>query len=793
MTTQKAATAKTDGEPGRNPWRQMRHLWQVPTFLTGVLVFIAVGASRPLWSAGVGHGIDRTLAQAHKLLNQPRPDLDEVQTLLTHVLAELPSESPLTGEAQFLLGSTLLRRAEQAPANGSIEFWRKAVGPLETAECVGVPEADRRKLAFRLAKVYTALEGDPQRIIDRLNFVLPDGADDPFEGYGLLAQAYLRLTPADLARALEATKQQLALPNPDESALAAPRLQCGKLLLKLDQTDEAARVLARIGPGAPADLLAQARALRAKVLTDAGAWSEAVLLWEQLRDDTRSTEPSHVFYSLGLCYKNLGQKGKAARAWEEAMKLGGEEGQAAALRLADLRLRGDNVPAAFEAFEVGLHGVTSPTEYRNTLFTLADARNLFEEGCRWYRQMGQYEASQHLAGLYEKLAPDGGAQELAGLAAEAWAHMLLEQAQHGPTLGNRHETEEALKKLQEAGRAFETAAVLSKAPAEQADWYWRSAENYRQGLDATSTVHVLERYVRLSVAAERQGEAWYALGEAHRSLRHDALAEESYKRCIQYPGPYGFRARCQLATNAIAQRRLDDAEVMLNQYLELLTSMISPDAEAHERTLVALASLLFDRHNYRDAFVRLQEAMERYPANPNALKLRWQFAQCCRQLADQMGQQLLRSHQNAPTEQAHYRTQQLRFLDMAAANSQKLADDLTARLAERPLTPEEDRVLREASFSLADCRFQEGQFDDSLRQYEILAARYRNQVDGLIALRNVWRCYGVKLQAEKARETLERIRTSLKEMPAPVFDGESEIRTRRYWDEWLGQKGREGV
>jgi Tfp pilus assembly protein PilF len=795
MTRETTTAAKAGNAPPRGHWRQLGHLWQAPTFLLGLLACLGVAAARPLWYVGPGRALDQTLTRARHLLDLPRPDLDEVQTLANRALTELPPDSPRVGEAHFLLGSAALRRAEQTPA-AAVEFWQKALAGLEQAETLGVPETDRRKLAYRLGKVYAALEADPRRIVDHLVEALPDGADDPFEGYGLLAKAYLRLTPPERGKALEATQQQLALPSADEAVLAGPRLLCGKLLLEMKQVEEASRVLARIGPGAPADVQAQSLSLRARILTDDGAWAEAALLWEELRNDRQaSAEPGRVLYNLGLCYRNMDQKGKAMRVWEEAVRLGGEEGQAAALQLAELRLSGDNVATAYEAFEAGLNGVAAPRDYHNSLFPLDKACRLFEEGCRGYRQMGRYEASQRLARLYEKLAPDGGAQELAGLAGEAWARSLLEEAQHAPTLGGglRQEAEEAFKKFQEAGKAFETAAALSNNPTDRAEWFWRSAENYRQGADAVSAVRVLDSYVRLPVSAERQGEAWFALGEAHRAQRHDVLAEESYKRCIQYPGPFAFRARCQLAATASAQGREDDAEAMLNQNLELLTSSVTPDPEAHEKTLTALASLLFERRNYRDAFVRLQEAIQRYPENPNALKLRTQFAECCRFLADQYGLQISRNHSGTEAELGHYRKQQLRFLDMAATNYLKLADDLAARQAERPLAPDEERALRTAAFGVADCRFEEGQFDDALRQYEILTGRYRNQVDGLIALRNVWRCYGVKLQGEKARATLERIRAALREMPPGAFDAEPEVRTRRWWDEWLSQQGRQGL
>ena len=92
---------------------------------------------------------------------------------------------------------------------------------------------------------------------------------------------------------------------------------------------------------------------------------------------------------------------------------------------------------------------------------------------------------------------------------------------------------------------------------------------------------------------------------------------------------------------------------------------------------------------------------------------------------------------------------------------------------------------RQAAFALAECRFDLGQYDEALRIYEVLSVRYHHQVDGLIALRAAWQCHGVKMKHEQARATLERIRVTLREMPASAFDESTDIRSRRWWENWV--------
>src|SRR5262249_55576426 len=153
------------------------------------------------------------------------------------------------------------RRAEQLPDEQATEAWELARSHLETVEKQAVPKGYELKLAYRLGKVYSKLNGDPQQIVNYLVGSVRDAADNPFEGYGLLAQAYLRFPKPDLRGALEATQKQLALPNIDDAALAQPRLLCGDLYRRLEQPEEARKVLARIGPLAPAEILFQAHQL----------------------------------------------------------------------------------------------------------------------------------------------------------------------------------------------------------------------------------------------------------------------------------------------------------------------------------------------------------------------------------------------------------------------------------------------------------------------------------------------------------------------------------------------------
>src|SRR5947208_2509262 len=120
--------------------------------------------------------------------------------------------------------------ARRSPAAGTAQLLREARQHLELAEQQGVPDADKPRLKYRLAKTWLQMGVDLPQVIAALT-AAADRADDPVEAYGLLADAYAKQTPPDLPAALEAVKQQVAKapPDADPAVLARARLRLGEL------------------------------------------------------------------------------------------------------------------------------------------------------------------------------------------------------------------------------------------------------------------------------------------------------------------------------------------------------------------------------------------------------------------------------------------------------------------------------------------------------------------------------------------------------------------------------------
>lgn len=788
----------------------LRQLWQVPVFFLGLAVLVAACLSSPPWKSKETERVERELAAARRLLDQPDARREQFTALAERLQDRLPQLGGRAGEVHFLLGSIHLRLAAAHAGTDAGDHDLLARRHFEEADRAGVPQADRARLTFRLGKAWFRTEADPQAVVDALSRSVAEAASGPaeaFEGYGLLAQAYLRLPTPDLAGALRASEKQLELPEVDDEVLAPARLLRGELLLRLKRAEDARRVLGNIGAHSPPAVRARAHFLSARSLQDEGRWQEAAALWKEMLADPQLTprEPGWALYYLGVCYRHLDILEEAVRAWTTCAGRadGGDEAVAAALGLAELHLA-DHAAAALEAFERAVRDIHTSADWQNTLLDLTQARAFFERGCEIYREAGDFERAIRLARLYERLAPSGEASYLRGRAAEAWARARQEAVTSAGAA--EREREEAHVQFRKAGEAYEQAAAQTPDAVARRERLWLSAVCYRQGQDRLRTVAMFGQFLKQEqdLSPEKQdpqrlGEGWFWLGEAHRQLKSEANARMAYRQSIIYRTPHAYRARHQLALAEIASADIDEAVSTLDLNLRLLSQDVgrvddrSPASaikrEAEEKSLYLLAQLLFQKgRDYLAAVTRLEQALRLYGDSPESLRARFQLAECHRHLAAQQSENFrLAARSSKPEAQAHYQKEYHRRLELSVRTYLEVVDILSKRPAES-LTAEERTYLRRSGFAAAEAQLTGlGQYDGALLLYDRLAGQYTGRIEELYARAGIAQCYWIMGGSgdPRARRAVEQIRAVLKALDDKAF--ETETRKRAYWEDWLAK------
>jgi tetratricopeptide (TPR) repeat protein len=773
---------------------RLRYLWQVPVFVAGLLALAFACFGRPLWQSDEHDQLLKVLDGLRELAAQPGCPvgqfLEQAEPLFTQA-DRFPAQA---ATAHLLAGGVYLAQADKLTGKEAADAWQQARLHLEQADRLGVPEADRPRLTYRLARSWFYTGENSQRVVEALTSSVSAGADDPAEGYDLLARAYLRLAEPDLQGALQANKKLLDLPTVKEEVLAPARLLRGELLLQLGQPAEARSVLAFVKPPDPPPLVRQALFLRARSYQDEEQWDGAVEQWKALLAE-KGLEPEdqgRYLYQLGVCHRHLEELGDAAAAWEQAMgRPAPEDAQAAAASLAELRLFGPSPQQALPAFERVVRDVKKPGDWQNTLIDLARVRELFEHGCQIYHNTGRYELSMQLALLYERVAAPGVAANLFAQAAEAEAKLKACEAERiKKDVPRRLQEEVAHGLFRQAARQYEASAAATVVPAEQGERLWRAAACYLHGAEPASALPILERCLRLGQPADRLDEVWYRTGQARQAVGQKEEALTAYEQClkIRVSGTYAYRARYQLALASIAGGETDKAAESLELNLKLLQA--EPDREAEEKSLFELGSLLYRRKDYPMAQFRLELALERYPDSPRGPAARFDLGECYYGLAQQEEDFLRGAGKTSRDVRAHHEAQYQHWLAKADEAYESLMHLLEGRQSAQTLTAEEDQLLRQTSFAAAECRFKRGQYDQALELYELLVNRYHHQVESLHALAGIVRTYYVPKPPplDKVRATLLRIRAALDEMDEGAF--KNSRLTRQQWEDYVSESSK---
>jgi len=781
--------------------------WQVPVFFLGLLALAAVTLGRPYLERLSPSNPEHLLGTARSALAATPPDVDAAADAARRLIERTELPARLRGEAHLIVGSVLLVRADAAAPPDVAPIRLQARHHLEQADALGVPDSERGRLTVRLAQAWLATGADPQLAIKALTRAA-DSSDEPFEAFGLLVEAYGRLKTPDPVNTLEALRQQVARApdKTDPARLAQARLKLAELLLQAQNVREAKLVLLRIGSEAAPDVLLTARKLAARCHEESQDWTAASRAWESLTKDHRLSEPqrAQALYAQGRAHFNAGQPAEAAAAWTAGMALGGPEAQAAALRLAELRIA-DNPPAALAALTDALQSVHRPEDYRNPVATLDELRGLFERCGEQLRAKGQADVAAELAKLYAKVAPPGRADAQAAAAAAARADALAKAG-----------AADASAAYAEAARAYAAAAGAADPP--DATWLWLAADSAIKGRDYAMALEVLAKYVTLdsAIGSERVADGWYTTGEVHENRNDAAAATAAYQRCLTAAGPVRFRARYRLAHLGLTEARrddkaskapgldeaerlqlelrakvkFDDAEKLLQENLTDLRQAAQPDAGVQELTVFGLADVAYERGDFGTAEPRLQGALQEYPESRHVTRGRYRLALCVYRRAVEENKGL-----NNPKLAAEQRARlQRQFLDnLAAAQGHFAAVD--AQLANRPepsLGADEREMLMRSAFAVAELNQAAGKYDDALKSFEELAKRFDGRPEGLQAVYGLWHCqYHYLSQPQKALDQLTRLREALEKTPDAAFDGSTGLHSKDYWVNKIVEMGKQ--
>jgi len=119
-------------------------------------------------------------------------------------------------------------------------------------------------------------------------------------------------------------------------------------------------------------------------------------------------------------------------------------------------------------------------------------------------------------------------------------------------------------------------------------------------------------------------------------------------------------------------------------------------------------------------------------------------------------------------------------------NARKLFDRCVEIYRRSPPAGETDKLFcKLAYFYRADCVFDLGNFEESIKLYDNAAFRYQDDPSALAAYVQIVNAYCALGKTAEAKTANERAKWLLRRMPPDSFANGGFTMPREYWDKWL--------
>lgn len=602
----------TDSTTDPKPAAPARHVWQLPTFLLGLLALYAAYKYVPPRGAPAGPATAGELAELKSALDQRTVDAAAVEPLVRKLAATSPTDTP----TNFALGSGYAALAE---LSGDADHWQAAATAFRKCDATQFESpADVAKWTYRSALAKAAVrDGDPAELI-RAMATPPAGEDRP-ERLRLIAETALRLTPPDAALAKQHLAKYLGGQNRATPATAAKcKLELAKLHLKDREFDKARTWLKDIGAAAPADVQARAKVQLGHVAMAERKWADAVASFEDaLRKDLPADERGAIRYQAAVALMQSGNDAAAVPYLRQTVKEPGDLGAAAAMRLAEVSNRDpaakDSRTETAELLAKAVAQASATSEHVKA----PELRALFEEVIKASTTEGNFPAAQQAATAYAKIAEGDADRKLRAEINERWAAALLK-------------TNPADAKPKFLDAAAEYAALGERAAdgSQRADFYRKAALQFRQAGETTKALDLVTAVLTdKAVPNDLVGRAWMDRADLLPPGQTEEI-EEALKKAVNYAGPAQNAARYKLAVTYVKRGQDAAAGEAGKQQAKLGRDMLAQIADAatvapadqftHEQALFELGRLAMLDRQYPDAETRLRKQLTLYPQGTHA-------------------------------------------------------------------------------------------------------------------------------------------------------------------------------
>jgi tetratricopeptide (TPR) repeat protein len=348
----------------------------------------------------------------------------------------------------------------------------------------------------------------------------------------------------------------------------------------------------------------------------------------------------------------------------------------------------------------------------------------------------------------------------------------------------------------DAGADFREHArlMITVDPNASADSLWNAADCYDLAGDRDAAKDAFSSYATSAADNDqRKAEARYRLAQVLQAQGEPVAAAAQYRQVIESrlagdTGGSGSGLFADRSLVPLARCLLDDkdpandaeAEKLLRGVLSGTT--FSPDAAEYREALLELGEHLHRTARFVDSAGVLEEARKRYPDADEAIRVNFKLADCYRQSAAQIGEEL----RAALPQDRRDELLQLRQTRLEQAGELFAAVGRSISAIDARHLTQLDRVMqRNAAFYQADAAFDLGNDDAAIKLYDAAAQRYSADPASLLARVQIVTCYLRQNKPAEAAAANLRAKRQLAGIPPAAFDAPDMPMTRRHWERWL--------
>ena len=774
---------------------------------------VAAGVTVLLLIAGIGLA---WTYMVHLAIHSERAKLDEAfaaldaghyeqaRLLVRHVLSSGALPPSEYGMPLFVLGvvKTYDADADVVPEQRRTQYL-VASRYLSKARSYGFPpEREKQGLLLLGKSLVETLQIDQgiEVLSEALEVSPRKGGELNVAIHRLLAEAYTLLPSPKYKLALRHLAAVLGDKNLAAPQQVAALLLKAKILAHLNRQSDALEALASIPPagqGDPTVLMTRGqimldgvaaaldlRPIQADGTLPAdlkGQVEEAVKLLGQAQklDAQASDVTRRTYYLLGRAAALRGDQREALKLFTRTLQQYGDspEGLAAKLAEADILRRDGDDRTALLWYRQVLQSDIDPETYRSEVLPIEQFRSRILEAVADFVRRGRYANAIAMLDHFPPLFSRTQELELRGKTLREWGERELRQANDESNV-SKHLRRSGLRRLREAGVAYENLAALRFATANYPNDLWSSADCFFLGHSYTSAARLLEVYLKTE-PVDRNAQALLRLGQVSLALGRVDQSIEAFQECIElYDRDNAtYRARIDCAKAYWYRGDAEEAERLLR--VNLTGSLLEPRSPEWKDSLFAVGFLLFDQGRYEDAIGTLEEAVERYPDDRQSLQARYVAGEAYRRWAGEPLERL----ENARTATERERLEQLvrERLTQALAQFKLVQSSITLKTQ----SVEDDAAyaaMRRNCYMLEGaCQFDLGQYQEAIEAYQNVSSLYPNEPFVLETFVQIANCWQRLDRAENASGAIKQAQLTLQQLPSDANFAATTAFSREEW------------